>query len=535
MTEDGIPPTPPAKPADRPTTDAPTAPAFPRGSALRSGLFPGATAALALLLFINMFNYIDRQVLAAVEPAIEKTFYPAGGEAVEFGIAMPVEFWMGLLSTAFMVAYMLLAPIFGVLADRMSRWKIMGFGVAVWSLASGASGLAMGFAAMLLTRGVVGVGEAAYGPAAPAVLSDLYPAERRGAILSYFYVAVPVGSALGYVLGAVMSLMTHDWRWAFFVVVPPGLLLALLCLFMREPPRGQSDLTATTRSGPGAGPGAGPRSARWADYVIILKTPSFLLCVLGYTATTFSVGGMAYWVPRYVAVNRNEALPALDATTVGLLASPGGQGPLLAAAVAPVRVHSLETELFTVNMVFGGVTVVAGLFSTLLGGWAGDALRRRFPGSYFLVSAAGMFVAFPLLLAVLVTPFPWAYVLIFLTVFGLFFNTGPVNTIVANVTHPAVRASAFALEILIIHLFGDAFAPPIIGYITGWARQSAQAGQRSWWTDFLGRHGGMDFSFFVVSLLILLAGVIWLWGARYLERDTALAPTRGAPPERETP
>ena len=129
---------------------------------------------------------------------------------------MPVEFWMGLLSTAFMVAFMLTAPLFGVLADRISRWKLMAFGVAVWSLASGAvrpggrlSSLCLRLAA------VVGVGEAAYGPAAPAVLSDLYPESRRGSILSYFYVAIPVGSALGYVLGGQMVAWTDDWRWAF--------------------------------------------------------------------------------------------------------------------------------------------------------------------------------------------------------------------------------------------------------------------------------------------------------------------------------
>ena len=455
----------------------------PHGSALRSGLVPGATSALVLLLFINMFNYIDRQVLAALEPEIEKTLFPNGGDAVEFGLRMPFEFWMGLLSTAFMVAFMLAAPLFGLLADRMSRWKLISFGVAVWSLASGASGLASGFIAMLFTRGVVGVGEAAYGPAAPALLSDMYPAERRGSILAYFYVAIPVGSALGYVLGAVMGAVMHDWRWAFFVVVPPGLLLALLCFFMREPPRGAAD------------PATRPHSATWADYLIILKTPSFVLCTLGYTATTFAVGGIAYWVPRYVSVNRGEG------------------------------------DLFTVNMVFGGVTVVAGLLSTLAGGWAGDALRRRFPGSYFLVSGAGMLLAFPLFLAILVTPFPWAYGLIFLTVFCLFFNTGPVNTIVANVTHPAVRASAFALVILVIHLFGDAFSPPAIGYVAGWARDTAAAApQPTWWTDLLGSHGGMDFSFCIVSLAIGLAAVLWLWGARYLQRDTDLAPTRVAAP-----
>ena len=466
MTENGITPTPPEKAA------APHG--LFGGSALRSGLVPGAASALVLLLVINMFNYIDRQVLAAVEPAIEKTLFPNGGDYVEF--------WMGLLPSMFMIAFMVLAPVFGLLADRMSRWKLMAFGVAVWSLASGGSGLATTFLMLLATRAVVGAGEAAYGPAAPAVLSDLYPVERRGAVLAYFYAAIPVGSALGYVLGGLMFALTHDWRWAFYVVVPPGLLLAILCLFMHEPPRGQSD------------PVSRPHSASWRDYLIILKTPSFVLCTLGYTATTFAVGGVAYWMPKYFSDVRNEG------------------------------------KLETVNLIFGCIIAASGLLATLAGGWAGDALRRRFPGSYFLVSGLGMLLAFPLMLAVLVAPYPWDYVLVFLTVFWLFFNTGPVNTIVANVTHPAVRASAFALVILIIHLFGDVSSPSILGFIAGQSRAGARAAPPGWWADFLASRNGWDASFCVVSLMILLAGIFWLLGAKHLQRDTALAPTRIAPP-----
>jgi MFS family permease len=444
------------------------------GPARRPGVAPGATAALVLLLFINMFNYIDRQVLSAVERPIEHEFFPNGGSNVKF--------WMGLLSTAFMVAFMILAPVFGRLADRVSRWKLMAIGVAVWSLASGASGLAGGYVLLLLTRCFVGVGEAAYGPAAPAVLSDMYPESRRGSILAYFYVAIPVGSALGYILGGQMVSWTGDWRWAFYVVVPPGLVLALFCLFMREPRRGEAD------------PATKPHQASWRDYLVILKTPSFLLCTLGYTATTFAVGGIGYWMPSY-CLDRGEK------------------------------------DLGTVTLTFGGITVVAGLLATLAGGWLADALRRRFPGSYFLVSGVGMLLAFPLMLAVLVTPFPWAYGVIFLTVFCLFFNTGPVNTIIANVTHPAVRASAFALVILIIHLFGDTFSPTIMGLTADLAKDAgAAAPQPTWWTKLLQSSQGMDFSFCIVSVMILLAAVFWLWGARYLERDTALAPTRGATP-----
>src|SRR5207302_446226 len=122
--------------------------------------------------------------------------------------------------------------------------------------------------------------------------------------------------------------------------------------------------------------------------------------------------------------------------------------------------------LDNVNITFGAILVVAGLSATLLGGIAGDRLRNRFPGSYFLVSGVAMLVGFPLSIAMLYVPFPWAWGCIFLACFCLFFNTGPTNTILANVTHPAMRASGYALNILIIHAFGDVISPLVIGAIT---------------------------------------------------------------------
>jgi MFS family permease len=418
---------------------------------------PGARLALLLLLSINLFNYIDRQVLAALELPIQRTLFP--NDPITGEEPADAKENMGMLATAFMVSYMLLAPVFGWLGDRWSRWPLVGIGVVLWSLASGASGLAATFAALLLTRCFVGVGEAAYGPVAPTIISDLYPIKIRGYVLAWFYMAIPVGSALGYVLGGLIFKLTGDWRHAFFVVVPPGLLLGLWCFFMRSPRRGQAETSQQPH-----------RHARLADYKHLLRNRSYVLNTLGMTAMTFAIGGIGFWMPHYVAEAR-------------------GYG-----------------ELGTVNIIFGGIVVVAGLGATLLGGILGDRLRERFPGSYFLVSGTAMLVGFPLLLLVLVVPFPWAWIFVFLAVFCLFFNTGPTNTILANVTHPAVRASAFALNIFVIHALGDAISPWVIGAIA--SRQ------------------GFNVAFAVMSVLILVGGLLWLWGARYLERDTALAPTR---------
>lgn len=151
------------------------------------------------------------------------------------------------------------------------------------------------------------------------------------------------------------------------------------------------------------------------------------------------------------------------------------------------------TRTWRVNTIFGAITVVAGLLATLLGGIAGDALRSRFTGSYFLVSAAGLLCGFPFFVLLLYVPFPAAWILMFLAVFCLFFNTGPSNTILANVTHPSVRATAFALNIFIIHALGDAVSPPVIG----------------WLSD----HYSMNTAFLFVSLMMVVGGLFWLFGA----------------------
>jgi len=421
---------------------------------------PNPRIAVALLLAINMFNYIDRQVLAAVEVKISEDF-GAAGEVIS-------DAQMGFLSTAFLLSYMVASPLFGWFADRSARWKIVAVGVFAWSLASGASGFAQTYVMLLLTRLCVGVGEAAYGPTAPTIIADMYPVQRRGSVLAWFYLAIPVGSALGYVWGGHLAEMPGwGWRWAFYLSAPPGIALSIWAWFMREPQRG-----AHESGGPS-------RAARLADYAVLFRTPSYVYNTLGMTMMTFALGGLAFWMPRYIVLFRQH----------GTLADVGTK--------------------------FGGITVVAGIVATLAGGYVGDRLRPRFGGSYFLVSGIGMLVGLPLFLAFLVTPFPYAWGLLFLAEFCLFFNTGPANTILANVTHPAIRASAFALNILIIHAFGDAISPTLIGTITDATKSDALP------------VGNMNLSFGAgVSLAIFLSGVFWTMGAKHLARDTELAPTR---------
>src|SRR5205823_1401718 len=268
---------------------------------------PGGRTALWLLLAINLFNYIDRQVLASVEPEIRAHFFRADDPNAHF--------LTGLLGTAFLVSYMISAPIFGWLADRMSRWLIIGASVILWSAATAASGIVGTFGLLLTMRLFVGVGEGGYGPAAPTIISDLFPLAVRGRVLSYFYVAIPVGSALGYAIG---GFATSHWGWqtAFFAVAPPGVLLGLACFLRRDPRDEVKTLEAK-------------RHATLRDYARLIRIKSYVWNTLAMTALTFAMGGLSFWMPGYL---QYRGLPSNS------------------------------------RIVFGGMLVFAGLTATLLGG-----------------------------------------------------------------------------------------------------------------------------------------------------------------------
>jgi MFS family permease len=364
----------------------------------RSALVPGAGWALALLLAINLFNYIDRQVLSATLPKIR----------LDPVMLRPDDPWaqtkLGGLTTAFMVAYMLFSPLFGRWGDCWSRWAIVGGAVIVWSLATGGSGLATGYVMLLLTRCLVGIGEAAYGPIAPAMLSDLYPVDHRGRIMAWFYMAIPVGSALGFVIGAQVAEM-FGWRWAFLIVVLPGVLLGMLCFFMKEPPRSSSSSEAS-----------GIPSLSYGHVLRELAgIRSFVLCSAGMTLSTFVLGGVATVMQLYLFerearfavtaenLQRLKQLQTADGTPIipqavldKLLSLQ--QYDRMDAAELRSRLQGIldpaEYQLYSswifdtvtapgswtngmIGLGIGGLVVLGGLLATLLGGVCGDYLRNR--------------------------------------------------------------------------------------------------------------------------------------------------------------
>ncbi len=403
---------------------------------------------LAVLASINLFNYLDRYVVPAL---FENLKHSALGLSDEN---------LGALMSVFLLIYTLSAPVFGALGDRRSRPKLIASGVALWSLATALSGLVGSFAGLLAARASVGVGEAAYGTIGPSLLADYYPADRRGRVMAIFFCAIPVGSALGYVVGGLVG-AHFGWRRAFFVAGIPGLALAALCLWLRDPPRGSQD------AAPEAGTPAAPASARTA-YRDLARNAPYVLTVLGYAAYTFAIGGLAAWMPSFL--ERVRGMPRAEATVS-----------------------------------FGEIVVITGFAGTFVGGWLGDYCGRYSKAAFLWLCAISTLLAAPFVWMALTTASSSLYLASMIVAqFLLFLSTGPVNAAIVNLVSPFERATAVALSVFSIHMLGDAISPFLIGAISD-ASSLAQAVK-------------------IVPLAVLVSGAIWVAAARAQERPLSPAP-----------
>jgi predicted MFS family arabinose efflux permease len=360
---------------------------------------------LAVLSGLNLINYLDRYIVAAVGPKLSE----------ELGLS---DAQFGFVVTAFMLGYFATSPLFGALGDKRPRRGLIAGGVAVWSLATAASGLAGTFVAMIAARIVVGVGEASYATLAPTIIDDLAPPEKKNRWLAIFYVAIPVGSALGYLAGGMLE-HAFGWRSAFFIAGGPGLVLALLALAIEEPKRALRVPTGVS------GESAAATAAR------LFRIPLYRDTVIGYTAQVFALGGFAAWAPKYLY------------RTLGL-------------------------DLKTADYWFGLVLVVTGLFATFIGGLLGD----RFPGAdrpraNLRVCAISTGIAVPCAALCLWASSPVGFfIAIAATEFAIFLSTSPINAVILGSVPSEDRATAMASSIFAIHLLGDMISPPLIGTVS---------------------------------------------------------------------
>ena len=418
-----------------------------------------AARGLFVLTLINLLNYLDRYIPSAVLPQLKAS-----------GI-VSTDFQLGILSPGFVVVYMLAAPVFGYLGDRRSRTRPIALGVALWSLATMGSGLSRTYWELFASRAAVGIGEAAYATISPALLADYYPAARRGRIFAIFYMAIPVGAALGYVVGGVVS-QAWGWRAAFFVAGLPGLLLALWVLRVPDPPRGATEPLAGAKAGRSTEqaaqrPGMLLALRRTATlYLQLARQASYALTVLGYAAYTFAVGGLAFWMPTFL--ERVRAVPVSQATTG-----------------------------------FGAIVVVTGFAGTFAGGWLGDYCLRYTQQAYLWVSGIATLLALPLAVVCLTAASPSVYYpALVVAELLLFMSTGPINSVIVSLVSPAHRASAVALSVLAIHLLGDVISPPLIGSVSD--------------------HTSLGDAVLLVPVAVAVSGLFWVAAALRCRREAVV-------------
>jgi MFS transporter, Spinster family, sphingosine-1-phosphate transporter len=382
----------------------------------------------------------------------------------------------------------------GWLGDRFRRTWLLGLGVGVWSLATIGSGLAGSYGHMAFARSVLGIGEATYGVIAPTILLDLFAREQRARLMSAYYLAMPIGSALGISLGSIIA-SKLNWHLAFFLVGAPGLAAALLAFALPEPVRGASEGVDTERL-----KAAERASARREDYLGLMVNSSYLYSVLGMAAYTFAIGGMLVWIPNYLFSTRG-----FDQARAGTI--------------------------------LGVVTLGAAVLGMSAGGWIADRLARTKPQALFLVPAVAMFGSIPFVLAGL---FTHAEPVIFAAIFAaealMFVNTGPCNAIIANVVQPNLRAAAYAIAIFGVHFLGDIWSPSLIGKVSDlFGDDKTMDGTFGRALHAIGvvptQVAGMPPENIVAGLLVVvpalvLSGILLLAGARYLPREMALMQAR---------
>jgi MFS transporter, Spinster family, sphingosine-1-phosphate transporter len=357
--------------------------------------------ALALLTALNLLNYVDRSVLFAVQDLVKAEFHQSDAA-------------FGMLTSVFFIFYMCVAPFMGPLAERFSRKYVIIAGALIWSGATLLTAFTYDFTGLVIRHTLVGIGEASFVILSPTFVADMFPENQRGRVMGVFYLAIPVGTALGYVLGGFMG-PAYGWRVPFYVGAAPGALLAFLLFFIPEPAYGQFDHLE--------------KSPNRDTVRGLIKNPAFLTATFGMAMMTFALGGLQVWMPTFLH-----------------------------------RVHGYTLE--KANLLFGVSIAVNGLVASLAGGWLSDALLRKTRSAHYLVSAVSLAMGIPAMWIAIHADGTRMVVAIFVAEFLLLLNTGPLNAAVINSVGAHIRAAALAVNIFIFHLLGDVPSASLIGYVS---------------------------------------------------------------------
>ncbi|KAL2094993.1 hypothetical protein ACEWY4_009712 [Coilia grayii] len=447
-----------------------------------------AYIAVAVLCYVNLLNYMDRYTIAGVLLNIQTYFNIKDSTA-------------GLLQTVFICSFMLLAPVFGYLGDRYNRKFIMVAGLAVWIVTTLCSSFITEsyFWVLVLMRALVGTGEASYCTIAPTIIGDLFTDSKRTLMISFFYIFIPVGSGLGYIVGSGIASATGDWRWALRLNPILGAVGLVLLLFLTpNPPRGASDSHGEMHI---------EHTSYLEDIKYLMKNRSFVWSSFGVTAMAFVTGALAFWTP--VFLSRAQV-------TMGLR-PPCVQEPCNTSD----------------SLIFGAVTVVTGIVGVSLGSLMSRQFRDRVPNADPLICAVGMLTSAPCLFIAIIlasTSIPVTYVMIGIGETLLSLNWAIIADILLYVVVPTRRATAEALQIMVCHLLGDAGSPYLLGVMSD-ALSKYNPDSQTW------RFRSLEYSVLVCPFVGVLGGLFFLMTALYISEDRKAAQllTSGEPPVQSVP
>jgi len=432
----------------------------------KSEFTPRAVTAVIILNFINLLNYVDRGTVPGVLTELQTYFQADNQDAAYFQFV-------------FIVAYMLLAPLFGYLADRYNRKILMIIGIALWSLATLGGSFSYSYGIFLFWRGAVGIGEASYSTIAPAIIADLFTGKRRSYMLTVFYIAIPVGGGLGYGVASVAMAVFGDWRWAFRLTPVGGLASCLLLFFLlKEPKRGEAE-----------GPAGESKSNGYAEEMRDLaRNRTYVLATFGFTGVTFAVGALMYWTPACLeyAMWMNGDRPS------------------------------------NITFYFGIFVMVGGLGGTSIGSFWATKWKLTNPSADALVCAIGSLAAGPLIfLAMLaldgaILAF-WLVLPVILILLCL--NWAVVVDITTYVVPSHSRSTAIAFQTLMSHLLGDAFSPLIVGALSDEFTPDT--------ATFVGMFIGLREALYVTCFISVLGGLAFFQASHYLPEDKKNVEMRG--------